>query len=140
MNRYPLWKYLLIGLVLLLGALYTAPNFFGQSPAVQISSGKSTVRVEAVLVDRVRQILDQAKLPSNSILFDSTQTGGTVRVRVSDTDTQYKVKDTLSRALNGTTTDDADYVVALNLITNTPAWLQKIRALPMYLGLDLRGG
>lgn len=140
MNRYPLWKYLLIGLVLLLGALYTAPNFFGQSPAVQISSGKSTVRVEPVLVDRVRQILDQAKLPSNSILFDSTQTGGTIRIRVSDTDTQYKVKDTLSRALNGTTTDDADYVVALNLITNTPAWLQKIRALPMYLGLDLRGG
>jgi preprotein translocase subunit SecD len=140
MNRYPLWKYLLIGLVLLLGALYTAPNFFGQSPAVQISAAKSTVRVEPVLVDRVRQILDQAKLPSNSILFDSTQTGGTVRVRVNDTDTQYKIKDALSRALNGAKADDADYVVALNLITNTPAWLQKIRALPMYLGLDLRGG
>jgi preprotein translocase subunit SecD len=140
MNRYPLWKYLLIGLVLLLGALYTAPNFFGQSPAVQISAAKSTVRVEPVLVDRVRQILDQAKLPSNSILFDSTQTGGTVRVRVNDTDTQYKIKDALSRTLNGAKADDADYVVALNLITNTPAWLQKIRALPMYLGLDLRGG
>ena len=140
MNRYPLWKYLLIGLVLLLGALYTAPNFFGQSPAVQISAAKSTVRVEPVLVDRVRQILDQAKLPSNSILFDSTQTGGTVRVRVNDTDTQYKIKDALNNALNGRKADDADYVVALNLITNTPAWLQKIRALPMYLGLDLRGG
>jgi preprotein translocase subunit SecD len=140
MNRYPLWKYLLIGLVLLLGALYTAPNFFGQSPAVQISSGKSTVRVEPSLVDRVRQVLEQAKLPASHILFDNMQTGGTVRVRVPDTDTQYKVKEALNSALNSKKTDEADYVVALNLITNTPAWLQKIHALPMYLGLDLRGG
>lgn len=140
MNRYPLWKYLLISVVLLFGALYTAPNFFGQSPAVQISAGKSTVRVEPSMVDRVRQVLDKAQLPYASILFDSTQTGGTVRVRVADTDTQYKIKDALTAQLNPGSADDADYVVALNLITNTPAWLQKIHALPMYLGLDLRGG
>ena len=142
MNRYPAWKYALIALVLLFGALYTLPNFFGQSPAVQISSGKSTIKIEPAMVDRAQKILAEAKLPSRSIAFDSTQTGGTVRVRVADTETQYKVKDALSLALNPSTTsnDDASYVVALNLVTNTPHWLQSIRALPMYLGLDLRGG
>lgn len=142
MNRYPIWKYALIALVLLFGALYTLPNFFGQSPAVQISSGKSTVKIEPAMVGRAQKILAEAKLPISSITFDSTQTGGTVRVRVADTETQYKVKDALSLALNPTTatSDDVSYVVALNLVTNTPRWLQSIRALPMYLGLDLRGG
>lgn len=140
MNRYPLWKYLFIGLVLLFGVVYTAPNFFGQSPAVQISAGKSTVRVEASMVDLVQKILTEAKLTSTNIAFDSTATGGTVRVRTTDTDTQYKIKEALSAALNPTSTEDASYVVALNLVTNTPAWLQKMHALPMYLGLDLRGG
>ncbi|MBC3869851.1 protein translocase subunit SecD [Undibacterium oligocarboniphilum] len=139
MNRYPLWKYLLILIALIFGGLYTAPNFFGESPAVQISSAKSTVKIDESMKTRVEQTLQQAGLKDSGIFYDFNGMQGSVRARFVDTDTQFKAKDVLEKALN---TDPADptYTVAFNLLSNTPKWLQSMNALPMYLGLDLRGG
>jgi preprotein translocase subunit SecD len=139
MNRYPLWKYLIIGVALLLGAIYTAPNFFGESPAVQVSSGKPTIKVDTALMSRIESILKDAKLETDGIFFDTAGLSSTVRARFHDTDVQLQAKDAIQRALNPNPEDPA-YIVALNLISNTPAWLKSLRALPMYLGLDLRGG
>ena len=139
MNRYPLWKYVLIVLVLLFGAVYSVPNLFKQSPALQVSSGKATVKVEAPMVEQVVKILADAQVPTEAVYFDHTQSGGTVRVRFHDTDTQTKGRDALQHVL-APNPDEASYVVALNSVSDTPLWLQHIGALPMYLGLDLRGG
>ncbi len=135
MNRYPIWKYVMIAVILVLGLLYTLPNFFGESPAVQVSSGKATVRLDASMLGRVEDILAADKIPTNGMLFD----GNSVKVRLPDPDTQLKAKDALSRALNPDASDPV-YVVALNLLSASPQWLTSLRALPMYLGLDLRGG
>jgi len=135
MNRYPLWKYVLLGIVLLVGLLYTVPNFYGEAPAVQVSSGKSTVKVDAGMVQRVQQVLDGAKVKADFVRFD----GLSVRARVADIDEQKKAADALKAALNPDPKDER-YVVALNLVSSTPEWMAKARALPMYLGLDLRGG
>ena len=135
MNRYPLWKYVIIGIALLVGLLYTVPNFYGDAPAVQVSAAKATVKVEAATTDRVLQILQGVSIKPDLIQFD----GSSVRARFADTDTQLKAKDALTRALNPDAADPR-YVVALNLVSNSPAWLGKLHALPMYLGLDLRGG
>ena len=139
MNRYPLWKYIVIAVALLLGAMYMLPNFFGESPAVQVSSGKSTVKVDAALMARVENVLKDAKLPTTGVFFDTSTLNSTVRARFPDTDVQLQAKDTLQKALNPNP-EDPSYVVALNLISNTPASLKSVHALPMYLGLDLRGG
>jgi preprotein translocase subunit SecD len=139
MNRYPLWKYLVIAVALLIGAVYTVPNFFGESPAVQVSSAKPTVRVDAATMARVEGILRDAKFETSGVFFDTSGLNATVRARFRDTDTQLQAKDAIQRALNPNV-DDPAYIVALNLISNTPAWLKSIHALPMYLGLDLRGG
>ncbi|CAN5357997.1 protein translocase subunit SecD [soil metagenome] len=139
MNRYPWWTYTIVAIILAFGVLYAVPNFFGQSPAVQVSSAKVTVRVEADMVGRIQQILDEAKLPVEAITYEATQTGGTVRARVANQDLQIQVKDALQKVL-APDPDTSSYVVALNLVSNTPVWMQKIRALPMFLGLDLRGG
>jgi preprotein translocase subunit SecD len=135
MNRYPLWKYAMLIVALLVGALYTAPNFFGEAPAVQVSSGKATVKVEGALVGRVQEGLRQAGLNADFVALEGTS----VRARFADTDTQIKAKDAISRALNPDP-GNASYIVALNLVSRSPLWLAKLRALPMYLGLDLRGG
>jgi len=139
MNRYPVWKYIIIVIALLFGAIYTAPNFFGESPAVQISSAKSTFKVDSRLVAQVEQALQKENIKADGIFFEMSGTHGTVRARFADTDTQFKAKSLLEKELN---TDPADptYVLAFNLLSNTPKWLQDINALPMYLGLDLRGG
>lgn len=139
MNRYPLWKYILIVIALLFGVLYTIPNLFGESPAVQVSSGKSTLKVDSSLADRVSQVLQQGNLPTDSVTFENAGAQGTVRARFHDTDTQFKAKALLEQNLNTDPTDPV-YVVAFNLVPNTPHWLQAIHAFPMYLGLDLRGG
>jgi preprotein translocase subunit SecD len=138
MNRYPLWKYILIVIALIFGALYTVPNFFGDAPAVQVSSGKATVKVGADMADRVAQVLQKGGIRSDSIVFEGGS-HGSVRARFSNTDTQFTAKALLEKELN---TDPADptYIVAFNLLSNTPKWLQSLNALPMYLGLDLRGG
>ena len=139
MNRYPLWKYIVIAVALLLGAIYTLPNFFGESPAVQVSSGKPTVKIDAALLARIETILKDAKFETSGVFFDTAGLNATVRARFRDTDVQLQAKDAIQRALNPNA-DDPAYVVALNLISNTPTWLKAVHALPMYLGLDLRGG
>jgi preprotein translocase subunit SecD len=134
-NRFPAWKYILIGLVVLAGALYTVPNFYGESPAIQVSSAKSTVRVDAALMGRVETVLGKDSIAYTGAQLDATG----VRVRFADTDTQLKARDIVERALNPDP-NDRSYTVALNLLPASPNWLSAIRALPMYLGLDLRGG
>ncbi|MCW5297319.1 protein translocase subunit SecD [Herbaspirillum lusitanum] len=138
MNRYPLWKYVLIVIALLFGTLYTLPNFFGESPAVQISSAKSTIKVDSAVAERVQQILQQGSLAPESVAFDNSS-APSVRARFANTDTQFKAKALLEKDLN-TDPVDPTYIVAFNLLPNTPQWLQSLHAFPMYLGLDLRGG
>ncbi|MEN9930910.1 MAG: hypothetical protein RL604_1157 [Pseudomonadota bacterium] len=139
MNRYPLWKYLVIVIALLIGALYTLPNFFGEAPAVQISAGKVTVKIDGNMQERVAEILKAAQIEPKGIQFERIGANGTIKVRLNSTDTQLKAKDVLQKSLNPDGNDQS-YVIALNLISNTPAWLNSIGAMPMYLGLDLRGG
>ena len=144
MNRYPTWGYAMIGLAIALAFLYTLPNFFGEAPAVQVSSARTTVKVDAALLQKVEDTLKKAGIAYRGAVFDPSG----VRVRFDDTDTQYKAKDLIHSALNpgaapqATPEDDpnVNYVVALNLLPASPNWLSAIRALPMYLGLDLRGG
>jgi len=135
MNRYPVWKYAIIVIALLLGALYTLPNFFGEAPAVQVSSGKATVKVDIATLGKVEDALKAAQLAPQVLALE----GNSVRARFDNTDNQLKAKDAIQKAL---IPDPADppYVVALNLVSRTPAWLASLHAAPMYLGLDLRGG
>ncbi len=139
MNRYPLWKYIIIVIALLFGVLYTLPNFFGESPAVQISSGKATMKLSAATAEQVEQALQKANIQAEDVVFDQSGPQGSVRVRFPDTDTQFKAKAFLEKELN---TDPADpaFLISFNLLPNTPQWLQSLNAMPMYLGLDLRGG
>ena len=135
MNRYPLWKYLIVVFALAFGLIYTLPNFFGESPAVQISSAKPTLKVDTKTLDRVETAIAAAGIENKGIFLD---TNG-VKVRLKDADTQLKAKDVLEKHFNP---DPADpqYVIALNLLSSSPQWLTSMHALPMYLGLDLRGG
>ncbi|NCT98981.1 MAG: protein translocase subunit SecD [Comamonadaceae bacterium] len=135
MNRYPLWKYAIIVIALLVGAIYALPNLFGEAPAVQVSAAKATVRVDTGTVARVEQALSAASITPSALSLE----GGSVRARFDDTDTQLKARDAIDRALN-TDAADPSHVVALNLVPRTPAWLSALHARPMYLGLDLRGG
>jgi preprotein translocase subunit SecD len=130
MNRYPLWKYVLIGAALVVALIYTLPNFFGEVPAVQVSPVRATLKVDTALRSRVEDILGKNAIPTQAVVLDPTS----VKARFEDTDTQLRAKDVLQSALGD------DYVVALNLLSRSPQWLTAIGALPMYLGLDLRGG
>lgn len=132
MNRYSLWKYALIVLALLFGVIYTVPNFFGESPAVQISSAKSTLKVEPAVAGRVDQILKQGNLGAESVAFDNSGSQPSVRARFATTDIQFKAKALLEKELN-TDPSDPTYIVAFNLLPNTPQWLQSLHAFPMYL-------
>jgi preprotein translocase subunit SecD len=138
MNRFPLWKYLMVALVVALGVLYTMPNFFGEQPAVQVSAGRATVKVDPALAPRVQDILAKANLAHDGVFFDA---GGnaSVRVRARDVDTQLRIKEAINTALNPNP-DEATFTVALNQLSSSPAWLHSIYANPMNLGLDLRGG
>ena len=135
MNRYPLWKYIIVVLALVVGFIYTQPNFFGESPAVQVSSAKATLKVDATTLDRVAGILKEAGIENSGMTLDSNG----VKVRLKDTDTQLKAKDLLEKQFNPDPSNPT-YVVALNLLSSSPQWLSNLGALPMYLGLDLRGG
>ncbi len=135
MNRYPWWKYAILAASLLIGLLYTAPNFFGEAPAVQVSSGKSTVKVDTTTLERVQSALAGAGLAADLVQIEGTS----VRARFADTDVQFKAKDVIAKALNPDPTDER-FIVALNLVSRTPEWMVSLRAMPMYLGLDLRGG
>lgn len=135
MNRYPVWKYAILVIVLLVGVLYTLPNFFGEAPAVQVSSVKTTVKVDAAVQQQVEEVLKSAGLTPDLVTLD----GGSVRARLDTPDNQLKARDALQKAL---VPDPANpsYIVALNLVSRSPAWLTALHARPMYLGLDLRGG
>lgn len=135
MNRYPVWKYVIIAVALLIAILYTLPNFFGEAPAVQVSSAKSTVKIDSTTVVRVEQALKEVGVRADAVTFD----GNSVRARFNDTDTQLKAKDVVQKALSPDPAD-SPYIVALNLLSRSPLWLTSLHAAPMYLGLDLRGG
>jgi len=135
MNRYPLWKYAILLIALIVGLIYTLPNFFGEAPAVQVSSGKATLKIDGSTVPRVEQALAAAGVKADFVQFD----GNSVKARFGDTDTQLKAKDAIVKALNPDPADPS-YIVALNLLSRSPRWLTAMHALPMYLGLDLRGG
>ena len=135
MNRYPVWKYIIILITLVVGVLYTLPNFFGEAPAVQVSAAKATVRVDGSTLSRVESVLQGASITPHRL----TQEGTSVWARFDTPDTQLKAKDAIERALNPDAADPS-YIVALNLVPRSPAWLAAINAKPMYLGLDLRGG
>jgi len=130
MNRYPLWKNLVIVIALVLGFVYALPNLYGEVPAVQVSPLKVGLKADANLMNRVEEMLKNANLAANGIFLEQTS----VKARFADTDTQLKAKELLQSRLGD------DYVVALNLLSNSPWWLTAINARPMYLGLDLRGG
>ncbi|CAN5122051.1 protein translocase subunit SecD [soil metagenome] len=135
MNRYPLWKYAILVVALLIGFIYTLPNLFGEAPAVQVSSAKVTVKVDAALTGRIEEALKKAQITPDFVQLE----GNSIKARFGDTDTQIKAKDAISQALN-TEPGDPAYVVALNLLSRSPRWLSALHANPMYLGLDLRGG
>lgn len=135
MNRYPVWKYAILVIALVVGLLYTLPNLFGEAPAVQVSSAKVTVKVDPALATRIEDVLVKAGLKADFIQYD----GASVKARFADLDTQRKAKDAIGTALNPDAADPT-YIVALNLLSRSPKWLTAIHALPMYLGLDLRGG
>jgi len=135
MNRYPLWKYVVIGVALVIGAVYTLPNFFPEVPAVQVSTSKPNIKIDNSTLQMVEDALKEANIPYNGESADSTG----IKVRFPDPDTQLKARDILQAKLNPDP-KSPDYIVALNLLSTSPQALAAIRALPMYLGLDLRGG
>jgi preprotein translocase subunit SecD len=130
MNRYSSLQYFVIVAALVVGFLYTLPNFFGEAPAVQVSPHKATIKVDDTLKGRVEEILAKENVAPQGVFRDATS----VKTRFADNDTQLRARDALQSGLG------EDYVVALNMLPNSPGWLSSIGALPMYLGLDLRGG
>ena len=135
MNRYPVWKYAIMLIVLLVAMVFTLPNFFGEAPAVQVSSAKATVKLDAAVQQRVEEALKAAGVTPDAISFE----GGSIKVRLDSTDSQLQARDAIQRALVPDAADPYD-LVALNLLSRSPTWLGNLGAQPMYLGLDLRGG
>ena len=130
MNRYPVWKYVIIAFALLFGTLYTVPNFYGESPAVQVSPERSANPASLDTLKQVEKALADAKLSADGVFLD----GNSIKARFKDTDAQLKARDVLQHAMGG------QYIVALNLLSSTPEWLTRLHSRPMFLGLDLRGG
>ena len=135
MNRYPVWKYAILLIALVVAGLYALPNLFGESPAVQVSPAKATVKLDPTSLVKVEEVLKVVGLSPDAISLDN----GSIKARFANTDAQLKAKDALQKALNPDPADPT-YVIALNLLSRSPAWLTAMRASPMYLGLDLRGG
>ena len=129
MNKYPAWKYAIIVTALIVAFLFALPNFFGQVPALQVS-GLRANKADAALQTQVQETLKTAGLAADSVAVE----GESLLVKFKDADTQLKGRDALQAKLGD------GFVVALQLVSNSPAWLSKIGAHPMYLGLDLRGG
>ena len=135
MNRYSLWKYAILLVALLIGGLYALPNMFGESPAVQVSVAKASLKLDLGTVTQVQEALKAAGINPEVVTLD----GNSIKARFASTDVQLKAKDVMSQALNPDAANPS-YVVALNLLSRSPAWLTGLHASPMYLGLDLRGG
>lgn len=136
MNRYPLWKYIVIIAALAIGAVYTLPNFFGEAPGVQISAAKSIYSVDTVLQSKLERELASAALSPTSI---SLEVAHTLKFGFKNSEDQLRAKELIQKAINPKA-DEPAYIVALNLISRSPTWLSDLHADPMYLGLDLRGG
>jgi len=130
MNQYPKWKYGLVLIAIFIGLIYSIPNFFGESPAVQIMPTKTSDKLDVSILGKIESTLKEANLPFDGII----QEPNGIKVKFANPDGQVKAKDILQNSLG------PDYVIALNLISKSPVWLTKIGAIPMYLGLDLRGG
>ncbi|HEK1148077.1 TPA: protein translocase subunit SecD [Proteus mirabilis] len=129
LNRYPLWKYLMLIFAILIGLLYALPNLYGEDPAVQITGARGNAANEQTL-DQVRSLLDKEKIEAKSIALEN----GAILARFSNPDIQLRAREALLPALGD------KFVVALNLAPATPKWLEAIGGEPMKLGLDLRGG
>ncbi len=130
MNKYPIWKYILIAIVIVLSLVYAAPNLFGEVPAVQVSPARATFKVDTAL----RTSLEEALKAAGIVVASVDQDEAALRFRLSDGDAQLKARDVIQSKVG------AGYVVALTLVPNSPHWLQALGSKPMYLGLDLRGG
>lgn len=139
MNRYPLWKYLVVLVTLVLGLLYTLPNFFGESPAIQITSTNVTRKVDENTLRQVESVLQREQIPYTGAYYSVNNSIGNIRVRFASPDIQLRAKDVIERVLIQNA-DEPEYTVALNLLSDSPDWLTAINARPMFLGLDLRGG
>ena len=135
MNRYALWKYVILAVAILVGSLYALPNVFGEAPAVQVSVAKTGMTLDLGAVTRVEEALKAAGLQADAVSLD----GNSIKARFASTDAQLKAKDAIQKALNPDVADPS-FVVALNLLSRSPKWLTALHASPMYLGLDLRGG
>jgi len=135
LNKLPIWRAAIMALAVVFGLLYALPNLFGEAPAVQVSSAKATVRIDQDIAQFVDRALQASGLDNDGAKLE----GSSVRIRFPDTDTQLKARDAIEKALNADP-QDPRYVVALNLVSSSPNWLTSLKALPMYLGLDLRGG
>ena len=135
MNRYPVWKYVILVIALVVAGLYALPNFFGEAPAVQVSAARSSVKIDVSTVAKVEQALQAAALVPESVVLD----GASIKAHFASTEVQIKAKDVIQKTLNPDAADTG-YVVALNLLSRSPQWLKALHASPMYLGLDLRGG
>ncbi len=138
MNRYPLWKYIFIIAVVFIGLLYTLPNFFGESPAIQISTAKATVKLSLDTQAKIQDVLQKNNIINTGIIFDNGN-NPSIKIRFKNTDAQMQAKDILTKNLNPDITD-SKYIIALNLLSASPSWLSNLGAKPMFLGLDLRGG
>ncbi|MDY7114817.1 protein translocase subunit SecD [Halomonas sp. SSL-5] len=130
LNRYPLWKYLLILIVLLVGLVYSLPNLFPEDPAIQISSERGDATVDERQLESIQASLNDAGIEIKDV--ERSQTSTLLRLR--NPDAQLAARDRVAAMLG------EEYVVALNLAESTPEWLQSLSASPMTLGLDLRGG
>ncbi len=139
MNRPVLWRLILMLIALIFGVIYTLPNFFGESPAVQISSSKTTIKLNQDLAVEISKILKKNEIEFNKVTYQDNLGGGTIKIRFSSTEEQLKSKEIIENFLNPNPMDSS-YIIALNLVSGVPNFLSQINALPMYLGLDLRGG
>ena len=139
MNRYPLWKYAVIVVALIIGVIYSVPNLFGEVPAIQIAPARAGLKIDSHLHEKIDAALQKADLLKSQTGFEELSQEGVIRIRFNDTDSQLKAKDIIEKELNPDQTS-TDYILALALVSNTPNGLMSINALPMPLGLDLRGG
>ncbi len=139
MNKPAIWRLMLMLLALIFGFTYSLPNFFGESPAVQISSSKTTVKLNQGLSAKISEILQANEINFNKVTYQDNLGGGTIKIRFASTEEQLKSKEIIENFLNSNPKDPS-FIIALNLVSGVPNFLSQINALPMYLGLDLRGG
>lgn len=130
MNRYPLWKYLLIAFTVVLAVIYSLPNLFGETPAVQVSTNRQSIIINSQTEAKVAAALKVANIPTDGMFV----VDNSLKVRFKDAETQLKGRDVIENTLG------EGYITALNLLADSPEWMAKINANPMFLGLDLRGG